>query len=72
MESIKGIFEETVGRGIVLTLEEMEVILYGFIIKNKQVTFMMQSHMGQTLGIVGECTLAFTGFGYGFTEPYAL
>ena len=36
-------------------------VLYGFIIKIKQITFMMQSHMGQTSGIVGECTLAFTG-----------
>jgi hypothetical protein len=58
------VFEETVGGGIVLAFEEMEVILYGFIIKIKQIAFMMQSHMGQASGIVGECTLAFTGYGY--------
>ena len=56
--------KETVGGGIVLTFEEMEVILNGFIIKIKQIAFMMQSHMGQASGIVGECTLAFTGYGY--------
>jgi hypothetical protein len=47
-------------------------LFYKLFVEIKQITFMMQSHMGQTSGIVGERTLPFTGYGYRSAEPYAL
>ncbi|WP_339716687.1 hypothetical protein [Cyclobacterium amurskyense] len=65
-------FEETIGWSVVLTLKEMEVVLYDFVVKFKQIRVEMQSHMGQTSGIVGEGALTFTGNGYRSSEPFEL
>ncbi|WP_235114444.1 hypothetical protein [Cyclobacterium qasimii] len=57
-------FEETIGWSVVLTLKEMEVILYDFVIKFKQIRVEMQSHMGQTSGVIIESALTFPRNGY--------
>lgn len=57
-EAIDGMLEETVGWGLVLGFQNVQVIKDLFLVKIQRTTFEMKGYVGQTTCIIGKGALA--------------